>query len=399
MDGTETYHRAVELLRQGITSNGFVASTGSRANYHRIWARDSVITGMGALLTDEKELIEGMRKTLTALKTNQHNNGMIPSNLETDTTGKVKKVSYGTLTGKVDAGLWFVIGVFLYFKKTKDRNFIKEMQRAVKQVFKMLAIWEFNGRGLLYVPQGGSWADEFVLEGYNLSEQLLYYWALEEASRVYASKLYVEKARILKELIMVNYWPFEKNKGKAYHKTAFIHQLVNGTTNHWMAGFKPSGYFTYFDCLAHALTFILGINQKSQKQKITTLIETIASGLKDFLVPAFLPVIKNMDAEWNSLQNNWTYQFRNMSGEYQNGGVWPVFNGLLIAGLYKSNERELAGKLRQALYRAVAMPDNQYGFYEYLNANNWSPDGAKHQLWSAAGVIFAENAAQNIFLA
>ena len=399
MNSTETYHKGVDLLRQGITSNGFVASTGFRTNYHRIWARDSIITGLSALLTDEKELIEGMRKSLVALKTNQHDNGMIPSNMEIDSQDKVKNVSYGTLTGKVDASLWFVIGIFLFFNKTKDQNFINEMQQAIRKVFKMLAIWEFNGRGLLYIPQGGNWADEFVLEGYNLTEQLLYYWALEEASRVYDSELYAEKARRLKELIMVNYWPSENNKEKAYHKTAFVQQLERGTTDHWMAGFKPSGYFTYFDCFAHALSFILGINLPSQKQKIIIHIETIASGLKDFLVPAFRPVIKNGDAGWNTLQNNRTYQFRNRPGEYQNGGVWPVFNGLLIAGLYKSKEIELADKLRRALYRAVEMPDNQYGFYEYINANNWSAGGAKHQLWSAAGVIFAENAAQNIFLA
>lgn len=398
MNSTETYHRAVALLRQGITSNGFVASTDFRVNYHRIWARDSVITGLSALLTDEKELIEGMRKTLVSLKKNQHSDGMIPSNMGIDTPGKVKKVSYGILTGKVDAGLWFLIGAFLYFRKTKDRSFIKEMQRTIRRIFKTLAIWEFNGRGLLYIPQGGNWADEFVLEGYSLTEQLLYYWALEEASRVYASKLYVEKARILKELIMINYWPYANNKSRAYHKTAFVHQMESGTANHWMAGFKPSGYFTYFDCLAHALTLILGINKKSQKHKITTHIENIVSGLEDFLVPAFWPVIKNTDTQWNTLQNNWTYQFRNWPGEYQNGGVWPVFNGLLIAGLYKSKERELADKLRQALYRGVEMPDNKYGFYEYINTNNWSTGGTKHQLWSAAGVIFAEKAAQNIFL-
>ena len=78
--------------------------------------------------------------------------------------------------------------------------------------------------------------------------------------------------------------------------------------------------------------------------------------------------------------------------------MWPVFNGLLIAGLYKVNEIKLADKLRQALLRAVALPDNKYGFYEYVDAKTWSVGGTKHQLWSAAGVIFAENAAQNIYL-
>ncbi len=398
MNGTEAYFKALELLRQGITPNGYLASIGHHTNYHRIWTRDGVITGLSALLTNKKDLIEGMRNTLLALKANQHDSGFIPSNIEVDADGEIKGVSYGTITGKVDANLWFVIGTCLYFNKTQDHQFKDEMRLTILKTFKMLTIWEFNARGLLYIPQGGNWADEFVLEGYNLTEQLLYYWALSEAAQVYGSELFSKKAEELKELIKVNYWPSEENIERAYHKTAFVHQLVSGKTNYWMAGFKPSGYFSYFDCLAQALSFLLNFNSISQKQKITARIESIISGLKGFLLPSFFPSINKAGIEWDTLQNNWTYQFRNLPGEYQNGGGWPVFNGLLIAGLYKSNETVLANKLRQALYSAIALPDNQYGFYEYIDANTGLPGGVKHQLWSAAGVIFAENAAKNNFL-
>jgi len=398
MNGAEAYNKAIELLRQGITPGGYLAATGHQANYHRIWARDGIITGLSALLTNDKELIAGLRKTILTLKANQHKTGMIPSNVEIDAQGKVKEVSYGTITGKVDADLWFIIGTCLYFKKTQDQEFKDDMLTAIRKIFKVLAMWEFNGRGLLYVPQGGNWADEFVMEGYNLSEQFLYYWALSEAAQVYESDLFSKKAQRLKELIVINYWPHEENIERAYHKTAYHKQLAITKTDYWMAGFKSSGYYNYFDCFAHALSFMLEINSTVQKKKITASINTITTELKDFLVPSFYPFIKETGDAWNTLQSNWTYQFRNFPGEYQNGGVWPIFNGLLIAGLYKSNENVLADKLRQALYRAVEMPDKQYGFYEYLDANNWTAGGVNHQLWSAAGVIFVENAAHNNFI-
>jgi hypothetical protein len=44
------------------------------------------------------------------------------------------------------------------------------------------------------------------------------------------------------------------------------------------------------------------------------------------------------------------------------------------------------------------LPEGQYGFYEYIDSINWHPGGVKHQLWSAAGLILAEKAAQNIFI-
>lgn len=395
---SETYVKSVDLIRQGLTPEGYLAALEAHANYHRVWARDGIITGLAAILSNENDLIEGLKHTLLTLKTYQHSNGMIPSNIEFDINGNPEKISYGRLTGKVDTELWFIIGSCIYFNKTKDHQFKREVHQSIEKIIHLLQSWEFNGRGLLYVPQGGNWADEFILEGYNLSEQLLYYWALMEASRVFESELLQIKAQRLKQIIQINYWPSAENEDDAYHKTAFARLAKQGDVNYWIAGFKPSGYFHYFDCFAHALSFLLELNSASQIQNIKSSIEGIISGLDDTLLPSFYPFIEKGKPGWETLQNSWTCQFRNYPGAYQNGGVWPVFNGLLIAGLYKLNEINLADKLRQALLRAVALPDNTYGFYEYIDAKTWSVGGTKHQLWSAAGVIFAENAAQNIFL-
>ncbi len=97
------------------------------------------------------------------------------------------------------------------------------------------------------------------------------------------------------------------------------------------------------------------------------------------------------------MQSNWIYKFRNRPGAYQNEGIWPVFNGILIVDLYCSGHKTLADKMKEALFRAASLPENQFGFYEYIDAFSWEPEGAKHQLWSE-GVIFAEKAAQNVFI-
>lgn len=396
-EDSPTYKKAVELLKNGLTSDGYVASLDTKANYRRIWARDGVITGLAALLTGEEELITGLKSTILTLQKHQHKSGMIPSNVAVDDTGNVTSVSYGTLTGKVDTALWFVLGVLIYVRKTGDRDFLNRMQSSVERVFSLLLSWEFNARGLLYVPKGGNWADDFLLEGYNLSEQLLYYWALKEATLT--DEVFQEKTERLKEIIRVNYWPEEKNSSKAYHETAFKKQIKKGTVHHWMAGFNPGGYLEYYDCFAHALTFMLGINTKTQRAAIINYQRQIVSELPQALLPSFWPVIREEDSNsWQALQSSWFYEFRNYPGQYQNGGIWPVFNGLLAAGLHRSGEHEAAGKITKALNHVVSLPEQHYGFYEYAGAFNGKPGGTRHQLWSAAGVIFAEKATQDIYI-
>ena len=395
-DSKLTYSKAIDLLKNGLLKEGFVAALDQQDNYQRVWARDGIITGLSALLTDDPTLIEGMKRTLISLKQHQHAKGMVPSNVSFDAAGKATAVSYGTLTGKVDTALWFIIGVLIYVRKTGDQDFLKEMLPAVERILELLLFWEFNGRGFLYVPQGGNWADEYILDGYNLSEQLLYYWALYEAAVI--DKKYRVKANKLKELIKINYWPTESNSSKAYHKTAFERQLKKGQNHHWLSGFKPSGYHTFFDCFAHGLSLILLFNTPEQEGKIIETLVKITAELPDSLLPSFWPPVKETDAQWETLQNNWIYQFRNRPGSYQNGGIWPVFNGLFIAGLYRSGHKGLADKIKEALLKTTALQNNQFVFYEYIDAFSWKPGGAKNQLWSAAGVIFAEKAAQNVFI-
>nr|NIT55843.1 glycogen debranching protein [Fodinibius sp.]NIV10829.1 glycogen debranching protein [Fodinibius sp.]NIY24427.1 glycogen debranching protein [Fodinibius sp.] len=156
------YQKAIELLESCITEHGFLATPTELNNYRRIWARDSCIMGLAALLTEQTDLVEGCRHTLETLMRYQGPHGEIPSNVDPVT----KRVSYGGTAGRVDGNLWFVICCGQYWRLTKDQAFLNSIIEPLERVRFLLGAWEFNTRGLLYVPLTGDWADEYVHNGY-----------------------------------------------------------------------------------------------------------------------------------------------------------------------------------------------------------------------------------------
>ena len=171
---------ALGLLRASLTPSGFLASPTDRTNYRRVWARDGVICGLAGLASGEDDLAGGLRDTLGTLGAHVGPQGQIPSNVPVGGGGEV---SYGGLAGRVDAGPWFVLGVALYSRVTDDRAFADRMVEPVTGALGLLDAWEFNARGLVYVPQSGDWADEYDLHGYLLYDQVLRLAALRTGWR------------------------------------------------------------------------------------------------------------------------------------------------------------------------------------------------------------------------
>ncbi|HKJ88579.1 MAG TPA: amylo-alpha-1,6-glucosidase, partial [Gammaproteobacteria bacterium] len=175
------YRKALEMLHGCCSPYGFLASPLKRANYRRVWGRDGVILGLAALMTGDEDLIETFRKTLQTLARYQGRHGEIPSNVDPE----ADRISYGGTAGRVDADLWFVIGCGQYWQATGDESFLELVSPALERVQFLLGAWEFNGRGLLYVPQRGDWVDEFLYNGYVLYDQLLYLRAQRELARIH----------------------------------------------------------------------------------------------------------------------------------------------------------------------------------------------------------------------
>jgi len=97
--------------------------------------------------------------------------------------------------------------------------------------------------------------------------------------------------------------------------------------------FSPAGYKSQFDAFANSLALLLNIGNDDFQNQTLDYALSLQSSTSLNLLPAFWPVITDVDADWNLLKNNCKYEFRNFPFEFHNGGSWSMVNGFL-AWLY-----------------------------------------------------------------
>lgn len=407
----EGYQRAMALLHECSNKDGFLASITDRDNYHRIWARDGIILGLAALISDDHELISTLRRTLLTLAQHQGPHGEIPSNVDVS----AGRVSYGGTTGRVDASLWFVIGCVQYWRATEDDDFLQDMLPVIERVRALLGAWEFNNRGLLYVPQAGDWADEYLHSGYVLYDQLLYLRAQQELCDIHchvhgsSDHLLEEKATRLKHMICDNYWFGEESEeggripDDVYHEVLYRKGRAVSSPQcahyrrHWLPFFSPTGYGYRFDALANVLVSLLGVADAERQENVDAFIQDVGIVPDDMaLLPAFYPVIEPVDRDWVELQMNFSYTFKNQPYEYHNAGLWPMVTGFYVADLAARNKLELARYYLLGIHRANAlvMEGEPWGFPEYVHGREFTPGGTRQQGWSAAAAVIGHHAIQ-----
>ena len=397
------HDQAISLLRQCSTSDGFLASLSEHDNYRRIWARDGVITGLAALLTDESDLIATFRQTLLTLARYQGPHGEIPSNVDTVS----ERVSYGGTTGRIDADLWFVIGCIEYWAATADHAFLEEIYGCLEKVRQLLGAWEFNNRGLLYVPPAGDWADEYLHSGYVLYDQLLYLQAQRSFcamhNHIHGSQDHqlVDRKNHLKHLIQANYWfpDHDDVPDDVYHEVLYCKGYLASphcAGKYWLPFFSPTGYGYRFDSFANVLVSLLDVAEDQQCQAVDAHISSISNESLP-LLPAFSPVIQPVDEDWKELQVTFSYSFKNRPYEFHNGGLWSMISGFYVADLAKRGKTAEAEKYLTAIHQAnmLGMQDGQWGFYEFLHGKSLQAGGTQYQAWSAAGALIGHYALQD----
>ncbi len=383
------------MLRSCLTPAGFVASAQDVDNYARVWARDGVITGLAALASGDSTLITGMERTLDTLAKYQGPHGEIPSNVSVDGG----KVSYGYLVGRVDALLWYVIGVSAYLNHSGHASKKVRYWLSVEKALFLAECWEYNNRGFIYTPLAGNWADEYVQQGYVLSDQLLYMLALSNAGKVFSHKNWQKKATLLQAKITANYWPLaaviESEEALIYHPHAYRFLAEQDDIKYWLAAFSPTGYAAYFDGLAHALSLITSLGSEQQRITAEEYAQSIALQTGSSLLPAFWPVIQREDPPWAMLEANHLYgEVKNQPYMYHNGGLWPVLSGFYVLGLLKQGMRERAEQVTAALHNANAQGSDgrTWDFAEYHHGQTLQPMGTRHLAWSAAASVLAHQA-------
>jgi hypothetical protein len=378
----EAYKKSLELLNSLVTDKGFIASTQQISNYKRVWARDGVISGLASLMTDDEVLISTFVKTLETLKQHQDETGRIPSNVSIDE----KRVSYGTTVGRIDATIWYIIGVCQLSIKTDDDELFNNFRDSVEKALFYLKCLELNGRGLLNIPQGGDWADEYINHGYVLYDQILYHMALDGFYKLTKNKEILEKKEYLAGLIKTNYFLKEENKSSKY---IYNEILFNGFVNEYKPPL-PVAYFSnhsirqHVDNFANSLLLLSGVMEFSDEDEIKDKIIELFFNSEFPVLPAFNPVIKEGDNNWDHLRKNFLFKFKNMPYQFHNGGLWPLVHGFFVASLGERGRKYLDdfAKLLNA---------DGYIFPEYYNGKTHKPEGTQYLGFSASAYVIAYN--------
>jgi glycogen debranching enzyme len=393
----EGFAKAEKLLSELVSPDGFLASPTQKDNYRRVWARDGVIIALAAALTDKEQYLECFKNTLKTLARFQGAHGEIPSNVDAQN----EKVSYGGTTGRVDANLWFIIGAGQYLKRSGDLDFIQKILPAIKKCIFLLGAWEFNQKGLLYVPPSGDWADEYIHQGYILYDEILYYVALKEYASILAElgddpQSLKQKAEDLKATIRTNFWLYgDHHENHIYHKVLYEKGLNSRLTDtpFWSPFFSPVGYGFRFDSLANTLVSLFDIADEEQRELVDEYIESHFAKPKNHLLPAFDPVIAPIDEEWKKLQMSFSYTFKNRPYEFHNGGLWPMVTAFYVADLVKRDQLEKAHDYETGINNAnFKDPKGEWGFYEFLHGKDQKPMGTQLQGWSITASIYAHYA-------
>lgn len=380
MEETEGYRRALGLLRAVTGPQGFTAGVEQAANVASVSTRDGVVCGLAALVSGDEELIRVFQRTLTTLRKHQGPHGEVPGNV-----GDGGKVTYGTLAGLADTPLWYVVGVCALGRT--DPSVLDEHEEAVSRALWVTEAWEYNARGLVYVPLGGSWADEYVLHGYLLTQQALGLWAWRAAAMAYNENTFHAKATKLESLLREEFW-LRPDGRPTYHPMAYATALEQrGPSRFWAAAFHPGGYDELFDGLANGLALMVGLGRGAE---VADHVRALLASLGTDLVPAYDPPITPGSHRWDALNEYKFNGFRNRPGDCHNGGLWPLVTGFVAAGAAAAGERELARRLADGIDRANA--NDNWAFAEYHRAGDRRPRGARGSAWSAAAAVIARHA-------
>jgi hypothetical protein len=202
------------------------------------------------------------------------------------------------------------------------------------------------------------------------------------------------KISVLKHMIQDNYWFGNSTSvpDDVYHKILFEKgrkAAARCSRRYWLPFFSPHGYGYRFDAFANVLASLLDVSTPSRRSMVDTYIdqEVVPDRLK--LLPAFHPVIKPVDKDWEELQITFSYSFKNRPYEFQNGGLWPMITGFYVADLANRGETEKARAYLNGIHRANAMvmEDRPWSFPEYVNGSDFSAGGTREQCWSASAAI------------
>ena len=334
--------------------------------YPEPYTRDLMFSILGIAVTGNQKLLASIRKVLETLAKNQTEHGHIPS-LVHDKDDR----------GASDTTPLFLLGAGIFRKVTNEPDFLCD---AVEKALIWMEYQSPSDRHLVAQQPTSDWRDEQWVTGYGLFVNTIVYSYLRMLGK-------------------------HERANKVRHEMDRF-TIVTGTTHHHVPEglvVKHKPYFAFwsykiyssedFDLLGNSLAILSGLASPTRADEMVIWIEHECTEMRKRgelavdLPPNFFPFIQPEDSDWRP-----RYSIFNNPGEYHNGGIWPFICGFYVAALVAAKKYTLAREKLVALTQIIKISSNkelEFGFNEWIKAQNGNPMGQDWQTWSAAMYLYA----------
>ena len=334
--------------------------------YPEPYTRDLLISSLGILVTKNKKLVKVLQRVLETLAGNQSRLGHIPS-LVHDKEDR----------GASDTTPLFLLAAGFFREATGEAGFLED---AVKKALMWMEYQSPSDRVLVSQQPTSDWRDEQWIFGFGLYVNTLVYSYLRQFGNL-------ERANMVRSQMA----RFTISEGVKRHH---VQEGLAVRSKPYYALWSYKIYCSErFDLLGNSLAILSGIASPSRANDMVAWVEKeceimkIHGELESDLPPNFFPFIKPEDPDWRM-----RYKKYNQPGEYHNGGIWPFVCGFYIAALVAAKRYKLA-EIKLAALTDLIKPANRsnvdYGFNEWLRAQDSKPMGEDWQSWSAAMYLYA----------
>ncbi len=366
----QAYQKAINVLEHCSKPTGFYAS-GLPGGYEAVWARDSMITSLGAVLIGG-EFKSTIAKSIKLLTKNQAEMGQIANCVGSYNLDRRSDVTFNS----VDSSLWFIIGNYIYARQFNDAVLLKKYQKNIEAAYCWLRSQDPDNVGLIAQQPTNDWQDAFPHKyGYTIHIHALYYAVL----KMIGDK---KRAKEVKEIING-----EKRKYSSLYNTKLGYYYPWAWKNHN----SIREHEEWFDTAGNLFAIITGLATPQIAKKIVSYIEKQKIN-RPYPCKAIWPPIKKGDKEWHDY---FALCDARKPLSYLNAGIWPFIGGLYVAALVKMKQYKKA----QAELEFLAKADMQklkirnfkvsYEFNEWLHGKTGKPMGEPYQAWSAGMYVYA----------
>ena len=334
--------------------------------YPEPYTRDLMFSILGIAVSGNSKLVDSIQHVLETLAKNQTEHGHIPS-LVHDNEDR----------GASDTTPLFLMGVGIYRKLTGNSDFLED---AVKNALTWMEYQSPSDRTMVAQQPTSDWRDEQWVTGYGLYVNTIAYTSF----RMFGQHLRADKLRNEMGRFTIT--------GGVTHK--HVHEGLVVLHKPYYAFWSYKIFSSErFDLLGNSLAILSGIASPTRANEMISWIEDECAGMRDKdelavdLPPNFFPYIKPEDPDWLI-----RYAEFNNPGEYHNGGIWPFICGFYIAALVAAKRYKLAEEKLMALTEMVKMANDnnlEFGFNEWIKAQDGKPMGQEWQTWSAALYLYA----------